>query len=94
MQETRRDEIPFDQPVDAQLQYIKMQVSLVAEGEVHEVLKLLCGRRDWSDIETPAAKNIVVQLEKGMRAFLARKKLGVPVTIRQIQEEFLPQSLK
>ena len=56
-----------------------------SDGECHDISKWLCGIRDYSD--EPEVTNI---LETMLRAFINRKKLGIPVTTKQIELEFKP----
>lgn len=51
--------------------------------ECHAINKWLCGGRDFDDYP-----QIIERLETMLQAFIARKKLGTPVVIRSIEEEF------
>ncbi len=51
--------------------------------ECHAIDKWLCGIRDFDEYP-----RIVELMETMLRAFIARKKQGTPVTIREVEEEF------
>ena len=57
-----------------------------SDGECHDISKWLCGIRDYSE-DKP---KIVEKIELMLRAFINRKKLGIPVTTKQLEEEFNP----
>jgi hypothetical protein len=62
-----------------------IQAGKYSDQESHDIAKWLCGIRDFSD-----DTKIVERLETMIRAFINRKKLGIPVTTKQVEEEFNP----
>jgi len=63
-----------------------IQAGKYSDGECHAISKWLCFIRDIND-------EVKIQLvEKMLQAFINRKKLGIPVTIKKLEKEFIPKA--
>jgi hypothetical protein len=80
------DEIPWGQSSGAQIQYLKIQLGIIAPEEVHKISNLVALRESHIALDN---KTRAAQFEKAIRAYVVRKRLGIPVTVENIREEFL-----
>jgi hypothetical protein len=62
--------------------YLIVQAQKYSDQEAHEISKWLCYIRDCDD------KSKVETVETMLQAFINRKKLNMPVTIKQLEQEF------
>jgi hypothetical protein len=60
-----------------------VQAGQYSAQEAHTIAKWLCGIRDFDDDPILTAK-----IETMLQAFINRKKLGIPVVAKKMEEEF------
>lgn len=61
-----------------------MDAEKYSAGESHDIAKWLCGIRDFEEADPFLCQKI----EKMLRAFINRKRMGEPVTTKHLEEEF------
>lgn len=65
-----------------------IEISKFAGGECHDILNLLTWRRNALDSGGPKDIKEANKIEKLLRAFIVRKKLGTLANLKKMKEEF------